>query len=130
MLSIELVKKEIKEDIVSTERDYDLKFWNLSDSELSIFLKVNYDEFFKNYSCELFHQQMKSYFELLSILAIENNKIVDRYFIVSSLYLIPYNTIKKFNNDVIFFDNSIIKEKFLESLELKTLTKIKKNNII
>ena len=120
---IELIANEIKSEALVTEFSYDIKFWNLEDENLSIFLKINYDEFFKNYNVEIFRQQMKSYFELLSLLAIENNKNVDNTFIVEHLYLISYNTIKKFNHDVLFFDNAIIREKYLETLGEKTLTK-------
>ena len=120
---IELISNEIKSEAVVTEFSYDLKFWNLEDENLSNFLKINYDEFFKNYTVEIFRQQMKSYFELISLLAIENGKNVDNTFIVESLYLIPYNTIKKYNKDPESFDYSIIKNKYLETLEEKTLTK-------
>lgn len=120
---IELIANEIKSEALVTEFSYDIKFWNLEDENLSIFLKINYEEFFKDYNVEIFRQQMKSYFELLSLLAIENNKNVDSTFIVEHLYLVSYNTIKKFNNDVFFFDNSIIKTKYLDSLDAKRLTK-------
>lgn len=120
---IELISNEIKSEAIVTEFSYDIRFWNLGDENLINFLKINYDEFFKDYTLEIFRQQMKSYFELISILAIENNKNVDDTFIVESLYLIPYNTIRKYEKSPESFDYSIIKNKYLETLGEKALTK-------
>lgn len=105
--------ERIKGEVLYTEFAYDVKYWKLDDKDLFVFLKTNFDSFFKNYDMEIFVKEMISYFQEISMIAIEENINVDNKTVIDYLHLIRYNTIA--NNDHIF-DYNIIKNKYIKNI--------------
>ena len=111
---LEVLQEKIKSNIIYTEFAYEVKFWNLDDKYLYIFLMINYDEIFKDYEYSFFEEEMLSYFDSLSEIAIENNINIDNNTVYDYLHLIHYNNHK---DKKYIFDYNIIKNKYYEMLE-------------
>lgn len=85
-MELELLQNEIKKRIEFLEKRYDVYAWKISDSDLTSFLEITYEAFFKGNSSSFFICIIEYFDYLFNELMSDNRAVATNEYLLNHVY--------------------------------------------